>query len=412
VRHYFTQSCFILLALITSNISAGIIYASKWKYGDQTVCLYGDNHGTHNTFEIDEKKMSNAFYENLFTSKDRWLVLREDVIGESISKELQWLVTLWFYNKNLGFLTTINTWLAHDPETKIPHIDTINIDLRANFNNVSTLIRAYKFTSEGLLTKENHKRFNAFYGDFYNALKDIPLKTLFDEPITKLIEYINNTSNNKLKAILKRVLETISARQIVLYNNGFMSLIEPCLINEKSFDAHEKIFDFVTNNNSFINHLLEIVESTALWHIVEGQKTHKKIAVIAGNSHILNLEKYLLEMGYSEINSYGSEYKKNSLEKIKLVLQIAAKKEELFNDQPHKNITDINFYWNLSRFLSEYGIEEKIDELEGKLTLISHDAFAWLSEEKPAQLHPTPVKPAPSTLNKVTTLIKKLLWKY
>jgi hypothetical protein len=184
------------------------------------------------------------------------------------------------------------------------------------------------------------------------------------------------------------------------------------LINEKSFDAHEKIFDFVTNNNSFINHLLEIVESTALWHIVEGQKTHKKIAVIAGNSHILNLEKYLLEMGYSEINSYGSEYKKNSLEKIKLVLQIAAKKEELFNDQPHKNITDINFYWNLSRFLSEYGIEEKIDELEGKLTLISHDAFAWLSEEKPAQLHPTPVKPAPSTLNKVTTLIKKLLWKY
>ncbi len=416
-----------LLALLTSSISAGVIYASKWKKGDQAVCLYADDHETHKLFGSCENESFGSFYKNLKASTQRWLLLCEDMVGDKFDSNLG--LEIVDKEPHFTFLNGIK-WFRRKPEYQIPHVETKNIDMRSDIANIILLLDCYRIVSGkdselmSSVNAEDYNYFKTFYKKIYNTFKDMRLSDLLESPLTTLHECIQSTSNDELKAILTNVFDTLKVRQNLLTQVGLTDFVAPLLIDEQTFAAHEKVFDLITNPIITVSYLCETVEALALWNIIENQAVHKRIAVVAGSVHILQLEDFLQRLGYSKIDCFGEENKKLVLESEELLLDFFIKQHELIQplDKDFNDITCnfLRFTWALKENLSEFtpdnanNIEaeksaqekqtptanaapqelytefkkwaeqqqEKISECSNAMIPISHDAFLWLSEDK------------------------------
>ena len=184
------------------------------------------------------------------------------------------------------------------------------------------------------LTQEVQSHKNAIQkhfllGEDYNP-EDITMRTILDHPLIFVKNLIKQTEDQRVKDIFREILSKFRHRK-QLYKKAFFEIgfsedeyksmplykifpsnhkiISP--LGKQSEDQHDNAseveiatIDNIKNTTLIkliegmpIDFSLETLEAHALFQIVNNQSS-KKIIVIAGANHIINLKKYLEKLGY------------------------------------------------------------------------------------------------------------------
>lgn len=306
---------FVGIALF-NNLSAGPVYAAKWTRGEQTVLLYGDKHNTHETNIWLERRATKAFCKELDATDEEILVLCEGyqsrpfnvVISE---EDLKILSPLW---SELFMFATGN--FAHSKNNEPDSfVEAQNIDPRGELLFlVSDVIRFFR-SKEAMQDQEQLR----IYEKNFKAIQDGNLSGVFELLITNVKIFSEFAPDLLTKEIFDKIAKTLRERKTLLWKKiatdaGFtfeelnQITIKTIVQRMRSGTRYAKLADIIADFDLMRTFSNDALDAEALWQIAGVQNPCKKIALIAGYFHILNVEKYMTTLGFERCEFVGQSY--------------------------------------------------------------------------------------------------------
>ena len=317
----------------------GPYYAAKWKRNNQTILLYGENHiaihKTPNTQNCQVCQAVDAFFTDLssVTSKtvllyedaehsplwDTFLVAEQDFQAAGLQDSRRFCSVVSHFARSLK--TTYHDFLqAKCIETRFLFGTCIKLALGyLDFlEHKSSLKKSFKAKVLKCLGMKALAKLLLAEGlpevlvveKIYNALKDLSLSDLLEQPITLMHSFSAQTNDPLAKNIFNTIATKVQERKKVLWEvlaayTGFSceelnNITMSTLKEERDFNKdprYKKLESIFKSDAITVYFASETVEAKALHYIAKKQYQDCTVVIVAGDQHIRKLEKHLLKLG-------------------------------------------------------------------------------------------------------------------
>ena len=386
-----TLFTFFITILIASSAQAGIVTAFKMVHPEtgKVVICFGENHSTHETFGEQDYLQTQKFIQCLEAAQESILILREDNGVRDKESVL-----------HKTFLSSANEYLAKDGNPS--HLTSVTIDHRSRelLEEFEKNVTLYFSVLKERFLKNQKISPEAFLFYIYEDMLSI-CEIVMSESLEKSIDLCVEASNLKVESILKDLVTTLGKRQLYFTRAIDFLKKSPNVMTRSAFhyflEKEERLLKFF--ETFFYAYDSILVEAYALFSIANDWQKYDKFIVIAGANHLVNLEKWLEELGY-EKTAYANHNFREKKHRIEILVNqyllhlkekaLTENRGQLFD--PHDNALDIftielDFYF-LDRTISPaaVGSLSKIRAARNKyvaaVRLIPLETFSWINEDQ------------------------------
>lgn len=301
-----TMTLYIAAMAFPQNLWAGPVYGAQWKRGNQTIIVYGDKHETYKDNFEQEGGAIEAFSRELNGVTKEILFLCEDKKAPPFcniysDKDFDVLFPEWRRDFIHAACAHAHT-LSRQTDT---HVSTASIDSRLELIHlIPESLRLVRLHSKGKIPSD--PILAETFKKAAIAIKDGSIGEALERPIIFSRLFLESSSG-MLKSIYEQIVRKFEIRKSLLerkitastgLSSEEFSQITLGIIAERISDfRYQKLAKILANEELLGAYSSEMVEADALWQITR-PNAPKKIVVIAGFDHILNLENYLTELGY------------------------------------------------------------------------------------------------------------------
>lgn len=376
----------IISLFLARPAQAGIVYGSQWVHPETNnmVFLLGDHHDTHLRSAEGDNLQVQEFKKNFESAEKSILILREDNFVR---------------NKDNSFFTQINTRLSSIDRSNFPYLYSLTID----FRNILDLMETANLCENFLdITDPTSISFDIIIDQIEEVINNC--KKLMNQTIERVKFCIDKTPNTIAKSIFTETFETLTKNQ-TFFEQGieFIKTTHGDLQNPGNFDVFfkhiKKIFTFFIREYHFRNHYQSImVETEAILRITQHSKECNKFIVSAGAYHLINLEKWLFQLGYKRKKTANSimeiyiilEKKRNNLAfELKKIALESTDSSYFFDPNDQKlDYFSIALDHQINQRESSSKLLEITSELENfyeknlkNVPLVPIETFSWINKD-------------------------------
>jgi hypothetical protein len=389
---------YLFCSILSSNLQAGPIYASRWTNGTQDIRLYGDRFDTHTLLDGQDIIMADRFCTIAKDLPQDYVFLLEQINAPQLNDNSCYTEHIKI-DENSGFLLRIQHKLTEMGFSD--RIKTLDIHTHMLFIHILNIYYYYIQDAPDELST------NLFLSAIDYQWPGIIEKPFF-EILQDAINQLHNLADRCQRADVNRIINTTKTLMILrkqhifefLKKNLFMDQEEQCLLsistiisnlsfenfkaNRKKYNTYAKLyklFDFQSTPLS--NYFNDLIHAQLLFLITGNDNVPQNIAVVAQDYHIEQLERSLFNLGYKQINGIGFEQRiahnnaKNNLYE-KLITS-----DDLRQSFNTCGVFALNTYYSLNREL--YPVDaitasENLQQLQHKdcVELVPQYSLDWL----------------------------------